>query len=631
MKYSKRKNNMLVATVLFGMLSVIAGALTVTAYTSPDHYPYRIPVSVLNSTGASYTGMTCAKVNAEQLVIGGFMNTDASDYRAQQGVNFPIKTFLTSTSTTDACAWLPMKNVTNNFAQDFNIYTGITTAVMDQYGVWGSASDYASVTYDASLNPSNKLHIKASSVTVETSTDIVNLGTSYQLGVNSSGYAYVQINDAGTSAVVEQTLQDAEQTLSVGGDILAQTFTIGGSSVSVTSVDIYTKYVSGSGTQFQVGIYGVDGSGSPLSTALVGSRANIGLGTNTSYSYSTATFSPAISLSASTQYGIAVTHDASGDEVHRWGYKNSDVLAGGKRWYDTSPSGGTWSGAMDADNPTRDRTFKVFKSVNPITIVGSSSVADGMHDYEVNLAANVLDLKIDGVVIGTATVDVPLSTVTADLKIASRSTDGIRSMKRLEIGTSAADADNELDLTFTPFTLTRTQAGIPAYGHRWVYSISDVSGSAQTASLRLVSNTTTVDATLSPLSLNQLSTAPIPIDESLDPWGTSFGGSIASPVSDAFGGTVGYKWPLKVVQPSFDYGGLPLALAAAFLACVFAIFFGGAALLLTKIPAFGMIGALMGAVPVVWITPLPNVLMIMMFSLTLIIGFLMPRFWESSA
>tara|TARA_A100001037_G_scaffold298660_1_gene322763 strand:- start:1970 stop:3859 length:1890 start_codon:yes stop_codon:yes gene_type:complete len=629
MTYSKRKNMMLLSAVWLSLLSVMTASLA-AAYTSQNDYPYKIPVSVLNSTGATYTGMACAELNAQQLVSGGFMNTDSSDYRVQKAQTFPIESFLSSTSSTDACAWLPVKDVENNFTQDFSIYTGITTAPMDQYGVWGSSDDLASVSYDAALNPSNKLHIKASSVTAENTTDIVNLGTSYRLGITSSGYPYVTVNDAGTSALVEQTQQNSEQTLSASGDILGNTFTTSGAT-NISSVEIYTKYISGSGTQFQVGIYAVDGTGAPLVGGLVGSRANINLGTNASYSFTSATFSPAISVSGSTQYGVVVTSDAAGNEVHRWGYQNSDVLAGGKQWWDTSPSGGTWSGAMDSSNASRDRTFKVYESVSPVTIVGNSSVADAVHDFEVNLAASVLDLRINGAVIGTASVDVPLSTVTDDLIIASRTADGIRSMKRLEIGTSAADADNELDLTFTPLTLTRTQAGKAAHHYRWVYSISDASAAAQTASMTIVSNTITVDATTSPLTVTPKSTAPVPISETLDPWGTSFGGAIASPVQDGFVGAANYKWPLRVIQPSFDNGGVPLALGAAFLAAVFAIFFGGAALLLTRIPAFGMMGALIGAVPIVWLTPLPNVLMIMMFILTLAVGFLLPRFWESNA
>ena len=633
MKWSKRKERTMMALVLTGMLTIIASSMIVTAYTSANHYPNRVPVSVKNTTGSAYTGLACAEVNAQSLIDGNFMNTDATDYRVQQGTTFPVASFLTATDTTDACAWLPMTALANNFTSDFNLRMGITTAPMDMVGVFGRAADIATVAYDASLNPSNQLHIKASSVTVTngSSTHIVSLGTAYTMGINSSGYAFVDMNTESSTTPVDQDQQDTEQNLSVSGDILGQTFTTG-DSLNVTSIDIYTRYISGSGTQFIVGIYSVDGSGSPLASGLVGSTAPIDLGTSGTFSYKTATFSPAISLSASTQFGVAITNNQAGDAVNRWGYENSNVLAGGALTYDTSPSGGTWSGAMDVVNTARDRTFRVNSvTTGQITIVGSTSLTDELpHDLQLDFASNTATLSVDNVSIGSATSSVGMTTVSAPLVIASRSSDGIRSLRRIEVGTSSNDADNAVDLSFTPFTLTRTQSGAAANGHRWVYSILDESGNGRTASITLNSNATTVAATVAPLVTNN-NVAPRVGETTPDPWGTSFGGSVASPVADAFTKTDTYRWPMSVIQPSFDAGGLPLQLGAAIIAATLALFIGGAALLLSRIPAVGMVAAMIAAGLVVSLSPLPNVILVMMAVLGVSVSFLVPRFWESSA
>ena len=635
MKWSKRKERTMMALVLASMLTIIAGSMIATAYTSANHYPNRVPVSVKNTTGSTYTGLACAEVNAQSLIDGNFMNTDASDYRVQQGTTFPVASFLTATDTTDACAWLPMTALANNFTSDFNLRMGITTAPMDMVGVFGRAADIATVAYDASLNPSNQLHIKASSVTVTngSSTHIVSLGTAYTMGINSSGYAFADMNTESSTTPVDQDQQDTEQSFGVGAgiDILGQTFTTG-DSLNVTSIDVYVRYISGSGSQFYIGIYSVDGTGSPLASGLVGSRVTFEPGTSGSFSYKTATFSPAISLSAGTQYGVAITNDNSGDEVHRWGYENSNVLAGGALTYDTSPSGGTWSGNMDVVNAARDRTFRVNSvTTGQMTIVGSTSLTDELpHDLQLDFASNRATLSVDGVSIGSATSSVGLTTVSAPLVIASRSSDGIRSLRRIEVGTSSNDADNAVDLSFTPLTLTRTQSGAAANNHRWVYSILDEAGNGRTASITLNSNATTVAATLEPLVTNN-NVAPRVGETTPDPWGTSFGGSVASPVADAFTKTDTYRWPMSVIQPSFEAGGLPLQLGAAIIAATLALFMGGAALLLSRIPAVGMVAAMLTAGIVVSLSPLPNVILVMMAVLGISVSFLVPRFWESSA
>ena len=629
---SKRKERILLSMMIMGLLSVIGGSMAATAYTSASDYLYRVPVAVKNSSGSTYTGLACSQINASALITGSYMNTDASDYRVQQGTTFPLTSFLDSTSTSDACAWIPVKNLANGATEDFSIYMGNTTAPIDQVGVWGSASDIATVAYDSSLNQTTTLHVKASSVTVEngTATDIVKLGDSYTLGINSSGYAFAELNTYSSTTPVDQDQQDTEQTYSVSGDILGQTFTTS-SAFSVTSIDIYTRYISGSGTQFYVGIYTVDGSGSPLASGLVGSRAAIEPGTSGSFSYKTASFSPGISLSASTQYAIAITNDQNGNEEHRWGYENSNVLAGGQLWWDTSPSGGTWSGSMDAGNANRDRTFRVHSvQTGSVSVVGSTNLADSVHDLEFDFSSNTLNLKVDGSSIGTATSSIGLSTVSDPLVIASRSTDGIRSIRRVEIGTSSADADNVLDLTFTADTLTKTQSGASANGNRWVYTVQDVSGSAQTASMTLVSSLTSIPSTVSPLAATA-SIAPRVGETTPDPWGISFNSSVADPVQNAFSKTDTYKWPMSVLQPSFSAGGLPLQLGAAVIAVVLALFMGGAALLLTRIPAMGMIAAVISAGLIVALTPLPNIILVMMAILGISVSLLIPRFWESTA
>ena len=631
---SKRKERILLSMMIMGLLSVIGGSMAATAYTSASDYLYRVPVAVKNSSGSTYTGLACSQINASALITGSFMNTDASDYRVQQGTTFPLTSFLDSTSTSDACAWIPVKNLANGATEDFSIYMGNTTAPIDQVGVWGSASDIATVTYDSSLNQSTTLHVKASSVTVEngTATDIVKLGDSYTLGINSSGYAFAELNTESSTTPVDQDQQDTEQSFGVGAgiDILGQTFTTS-SALNVTSIDIYTRYISGSGSQFYVGIYTVDGTGSPLASGLVGSRVAFEPGTSGSFSFKTATFSPGISLSASTQYGVAITSDNSGDEVHRWGYENSNVLAGGALTYDTSPSGGTWSGNMDVVNASRDRTFRVHSvQTGSVSVVGSTNLADSVHDLEFDFSSNTLNLKVDGSSIGTATSSIGLSTVSDPLVIASRSTDGIRSIRRVEIGTSSADADNVLDLTFTPDTLTKTQSGASANANRWVYTVQDVSGSAQTASMTLVSSLTSIPSTVSPLAATA-SIAPRVGETTPDPWGISFNSSVADPVQNAFSKTDTYKWPMSVLQPSFSAGGLPLQLGAAVIAVVLALFMGGAALLLTRIPAMGMIAAVISAGLIVALTPLPNIILVMMAILGISVSLLIPRFWESTA
>jgi hypothetical protein len=229
-----------------------------------------------------------------------------------------------------------------------------------------------------------------------------------------------------------------------------------------------------------------------------------------------------------------------------------------------------------------------------------------------------------------ATSSVGLIGVSSPLVIASRSSDGIRSIRRIEVGTSSNDADNAVDLSFTPFKLTKTQSGAAANGHRWVYTIADDSGNGRTASMTLNSNTTTVAATVAPLVTDN-NVAPRVGETTPDPWGTSFGGAVASPVADAFSKTDTYRWPLSVVQPSFETGGLPLQLGAAIIAATLAVFMGGAALLLSKIPAIGMLAAMLAAGMVVSLSPLPNVILVMMAVLGISVSFLVPRFWESSA
>ena len=86
-----------------------------------------------------------------------------------------------------------------------------------------------------------------------------------------------------------------------------------------------------------------------------------------------------------------------------------------------------------------------------------------------------------------------------------------------------------------------------------------------------------------------------------------------------------------MIQPSFEAGGLPLQRGAAIIAATLALFMGGAALLLSRIPAVGMVAAMLTAGIVVSLSPLPNVILVMMAVLGISVSFLVPRFWESSA
>jgi hypothetical protein len=612
-------------------------AAPIVAYTTAADYPYRVPVNVKNTTGSTYTGLACAQFNVAGLISEGYMATTAQDYRIEHGTTFPAPSFLGATDTSDACAWLPVTELTNGSTDDFSIYMGVATAPLDQVGIWGSSSDIATVSYDAKLNPAKTLHVRVSTATVGASTDLVTLGDSYQLGLNSSGQPFATIGATAATAVISQDTYSTYQTMSRAGDALGQTFTVGGDDIDVTKIEIFSKYNSGSGTDFYLGFYTVDGSGSPYKPGLQGSVAQLDLDTSTSYEWKTAEFSSPISLNQNTMYAIGTTSSGSGDTQHRWAQNETANPLGsdGSRWWNSE--GGAagmagWTGVMDAEATGHARTFRIYTGGggSPITVTGSTVTADEEHYYELDFSSNTLVLKVDGVSVGSATNSTDMKTVTDQLVIASSSVDAIRSIGRVEVASTSADADNVLDLTFSSDTVTKTQTGSSGNGHKWVYSIADVSGNNLTASMSLVSNLTTVASTLAPMVVTT-NTAPRGLETSPDPWATAFGSAVEDPIKDSFTKAEVYRWPMSVISPSFNNGGLPLQLGAAIIAATLAVILGGAALLLTRIPAFGLLGAIIAASVVIALTPLPNVLMVMMVMLALASSFLVPRFWESAS
>jgi hypothetical protein len=471
-----------------------------TAYASEHEttfYDYRVPVTVTNEGASSVTSSVCVPLNISGLIAGGFMEANAEDYRAAYASTFPFASFLDSTSSNDACAWLGVKDLNGGFQRNFNLYMGNASASVDQRAPM-APNDLITVTNAADLHPAT-LYIKASSVTADANTHIAHLEDSWTLGINDSGNAYASLGIDTATTAIDQSLRNLAKEWGPNPyDVTGQSFqaTLTG---YITEVQIYNKLNSGAGSTHTMYITGLTG-GAPDSTNILTSQTftpNAG----GSFAWTTITLNTPVAITSGSGYGLAIGA-AGGSSLHDWGYSSGNPYPNGQWYYEQA---GNWSGGMGNTNADRDYTFKITESTS---LSGGPTLTGGLvndgnaHDLIIDYDGASFEFYIDGGLAASTTTSGAAQASANDLYISSSSADMIRSIGAFSIATSPVAAKT-LDLAFQSGSVAKTQTGASGNGWEWLYSVTDAGSGAHTTELKLISDTDTLTSTLSPLVSNR--------------------------------------------------------------------------------------------------------------------------------
>ena len=482
------------------LISALFLLVPFTAYASEHEttsYDYRVPVTVTNEGASSVTSSVCVPLNISGLIAGGFMEANAEDYRAAYASTFPFASFLDSTSSNDACAWLGVKDLNGGFQRNFNLYMGNASASVDQRAPMAQ-DDLITVNNAADLHPAT-LYIKASSVTADANTHIAHLEDSWTLGINDSGNAYASLGLSSATTAIDQSLQNLQQSWGPNPpyDDLGQSFqaTLTG---YITEVQIYNRNSSGSGSTSTMYITGLTG-GSPDSTKILYSQT-FTPNSGGSFAWTTITLNTPYAITSGTDYGLVVAA-SGGSTVQEWGYATGNPYANGQLYW----SGGAWSGPMSSTNSDRDRTFRITESTS---LSGGPTLTGGLvndgnaHDLIIDYDGASFEFYIDGALAASTTTSGAAEASASDLYISSSSADMIRSIGAFSLATSPVAAKT-LDLAFESGSVAKTQTGASGNGWEWLYAVTDTGSGAHTTQLKLISDTDTLTSSLSPLVSNR--------------------------------------------------------------------------------------------------------------------------------
>jgi len=152
--------------------------------------------------------------------------------------------------------------------------------------------------------------------------------------------------------ITYNTGHDAQETFE-GSTWLAQTFTVGGSPIVVTSAKVYVRTYNGGGQGYMY-IKAVDGDGKPTGSVLGTASVTWPTGWGT-YHWIEGTFSSSINLSAGTEYALIIRRVPTADIIY-WRYDSSaSSYTDGHRCTSIN-SGSSWT----VDSNSTDFMFEIW-------------------------------------------------------------------------------------------------------------------------------------------------------------------------------------------------------------------------------------------------------------------------------
>jgi hypothetical protein len=270
----------------------------------------------------------------------------------------------------------------------------------------------------------------------------------------------------------------------------------------------------------------------------------------------------------------------------------------------------------DADSPTNNPTF-ILSSLDGVST--ELTVGDGINETGTPSGTRDSDvgqnLIIGNRAGGTQTFDGSLSDV--------RLWDDLRTQQEIEdnylmavAGGSAGLAgywklDNRvLDLDFEPDETSQTQEGTSGNGWEWEGDIEDTSPEDNDGTYTFIRDMTDITRTVGPITA--VSSAASNVDEQ-DP--EFVDGTVNPPIDDPYAegsAPSDFGFPLNIVAVFADAGSFPLMLLAGIAMLIVAFFAGFAAFRFTRMPGAGPVAAMLFGGAMVYVTPLPNVLVLLL-------------------